>query len=160
MTVYVLELKDGRYYVGRTSNLEKRLQTHKAGWGSAWTKRYPMVKLLKTYEEETPFYEDMITKKLMHEYGINNVRGGSYSQVFLPRAQYDAIIIELRGASDKCFRCGGDHFVRDCMRDMTSDSSDEETLDYLAELTSRVASSAYRKATRALNWVWSSKTKK
>ena len=47
-SVYVLQLKEGKYYVGTTTNLKRRLKEHAAGRGRrAWTARYPPVGLLK-----------------------------------------------------------------------------------------------------------------
>ena len=36
--VYVLELQNGRVYVGKTTNVERRLSQHKNGTGSEFTK--------------------------------------------------------------------------------------------------------------------------
>ena len=49
-SVYVLQLKEGKYYVGTTTNLERRLKEHAAGHRRpAWTTVYPPVGLLKEY---------------------------------------------------------------------------------------------------------------
>ena len=41
--VYILKCCDKSYYVGSTSNMEKRLEKHNAGQGSTWTaKRLPV----------------------------------------------------------------------------------------------------------------------
>ena len=116
MIVYVLRLEKGNYYVGRTNNLDARLEAHKNGTGSAWTKKHRMIELFKTYEDDNPFYEDMVVKMMMNEHGIHKVRGGSYSQVSLPEDKILSIKNELYGASNKCFKCGGQHFVKDCIK--------------------------------------------
>ena len=71
-TVYVLELKpdsNGRkkYYVGKTDNVDKRLDAHKKGEGSAWTKRFPVERLVET---RTGASEDDVTIEYMKNYGI------------------------------------------------------------------------------------------
>ena len=38
--VYVLELEDQKYYVGKSSLKDERIQRHRNGYGSAWTKKY------------------------------------------------------------------------------------------------------------------------
>jgi predicted GIY-YIG superfamily endonuclease len=48
--VYILQCSDGSYYVGSTFNLEKRLEEHLLGAGSAYTRTRLPVKLL--YSEE------------------------------------------------------------------------------------------------------------
>jgi predicted GIY-YIG superfamily endonuclease len=39
-TVYVLQLEDGKYYVGKTADLPKRFKEHREGNGAAWTINY------------------------------------------------------------------------------------------------------------------------
>ena len=114
MVVYVLKLKNDNFYVGQTVNLERRLKEHILGFGSEWTKKHGNVSLFQTYENDDPFYEDMIVKKMMKQHGIHKVRGGSYSQIILPKEKIAMIENELRGASNLCFKCGGNHFVRSC----------------------------------------------
>lgn len=36
--IYTLQLEKNKYYVGKTTNLEKRLKEHFNGFGSEWTK--------------------------------------------------------------------------------------------------------------------------
>jgi predicted GIY-YIG superfamily endonuclease len=113
--IYVLGLQEGKYYVGKTNDITRRLQEHQSGSGCEWTKRYRMVKLLHSEQSSDPYDEDKITKKWMAEKGINNVRGGVYSQVVLPDEQIASINRELRGAEDKCLGCGRDgHMVKNC----------------------------------------------
>ncbi|NOY76954.1 MAG: GIY-YIG nuclease family protein [Calditrichaeota bacterium] len=47
--VYVLELGNGRRYVGQTNNLERRLAEHRSG-RSRFTRKYEVVRVL--YREE------------------------------------------------------------------------------------------------------------
>lgn len=49
---YILQVSDGRYYVGSTENLEKRLAEHQRGEGAMFTKAYLPVKLVYTEEHE------------------------------------------------------------------------------------------------------------
>lgn len=148
-TVYVLELRNNKYYVGRTSNLTKRLAYHQNGNGSAWTKKHGLVKLMQSIDVDSPFYEDMIVKTMMQKHGIENVRGGSYSQIWLSREQYTTLQREINGATDKCFRCGGNHFVKDC----SNENNDlgpfmKETID----IGWRIYSSGIRKTQRFINY--------
>ncbi len=48
--VYILHCADGSYYVGRTTNLERRLSEHQQGEGSEWTKRHLPVELVFSQE--------------------------------------------------------------------------------------------------------------
>jgi len=82
MVVYVLELKGGFYYIGKFS-----ISEIKAGCGSSWTVDHPPVsvveKIYRDAEYDDAFDEDEIVYKYMEKYGIDKVRGGSYSSAVL-----------------------------------------------------------------------------
>ena len=54
--VYILECANGQYYTGSTNNLEIRLNQHRAGEGSNFTKKHLPVKLV--YAEDFQCVED------------------------------------------------------------------------------------------------------
>jgi predicted GIY-YIG superfamily endonuclease len=113
--IYILRLEGGRYYVGKTDNLEKRKQQHINGTASAWTKKYKVVSVDKIIPNSSHFDEDKYTKEYMSKYGIDKVRGGSYTQINLDTAQREAIEREIIGAKDGCQQCGEKgHFIRYC----------------------------------------------
>ena len=80
LTIYILELEQGKYYVGSTTNLSARLLAHIEKSATEWTNKYGVVSLLITYLGDR-FDEDTYTKRYMEKYGIENVRGGSYSSI-------------------------------------------------------------------------------
>jgi predicted GIY-YIG superfamily endonuclease len=45
MHIYILELQDGNWYIGKTIDPEVRIATHQFGTGSAWTRMYPPVRV-------------------------------------------------------------------------------------------------------------------
>ena len=47
---YLLELSDSCWYVGKTSNLKRRLLRHFTGGGSAWTRKHPPIALAGLWE--------------------------------------------------------------------------------------------------------------
>lgn len=113
--VYVLKLKDGKYYVGESTNADSRIKAHFNGNGSAWTKRYGPVKVVERIQNCDAFEENNITKQYMLKYGIDNVRGGAYVQTQLDEAQKAAIIAEQRSVTGGCFRCGSStHWAANC----------------------------------------------
>lgn len=113
--LYVLQLEDGKYYVGKTKDLKRRVEEHAKGDGSEWTWMYRPVKVLESRPLKDEHDENNTTKDMMKKYGVENVRGGSYCQMELPKGYEAALQAEIRGAEDACFKCGGKgHFARDC----------------------------------------------
>ena len=113
--IYVLKLKNGNYYVGKSNNPERRFLEHISGSGSAWTRKYPPTSIKKIYEMKSPLDEDIRVKKLMLKHGIDSVRGGSYSSITLSDEQQRTLNREIWGATDKCLRCGrNNHWAEDC----------------------------------------------
>jgi predicted GIY-YIG superfamily endonuclease len=53
--VYVLELKDNKYYVGETNNFVRRILTHTLN-KIQWTKIYKPIKILELVSSNTTFY--------------------------------------------------------------------------------------------------------
>ncbi len=113
--LYVLELKNGKYYVGTTNNLQRRFQEHVDGTGSVWTRKYTPLGIERSVIVDGPLHEDRVTKELMLKHGIDNVRGGSYCRIDLDDGQYQSLTAELRSATGVCFKCGrSGHFAAQC----------------------------------------------
>ena len=115
MIIYVIQLFDDKFYIGRTNNLNRRLEEHKNGTGAEWTKKYTFIKLLKTVNTNDLFTEDKYVKMYMNKYGINNVRGGSYSNIKLNKEQENLLKKELNTINNNCYRCGrNSHYIKNC----------------------------------------------
>jgi hypothetical protein len=114
-----LACSEGKYYCGKTNNVEKRFGEHVRGIGSAWTRKYPPLplpsgllfkKLLTSLLDE-----DYEVEKLMEKYGIDNVRGGSYVTIKLALTDRNCLEKKLRHAREECFSCGKTgHYVNAC----------------------------------------------
>lgn len=115
-TIYVLHCKSDKYYVGSTNRpIEKRLEEHFANNGSEWTKLYTPINVVKVIPNSTQFDEDKYVKIYMEEFGIDNVRGGSYSQIILPEYKRKSLVDELCTAENKCFVCHQiGHYANKC----------------------------------------------
>ena len=82
-SVYVLSLRRGKYYVGKTDQAEDRIASHFNNEGSGWTAKYPPVKVVEIINNCDMYDEDKYTLKYMDMYGIDNVRGGSFVTIRL-----------------------------------------------------------------------------
>jgi hypothetical protein len=116
--VYALRLSGGRYYVGVTLDLERRLSEHLRGVGAAWTRRFvpsasaPLDAVLPC---RTPFDEDALTKAYMAVHGVDAVRGGSFVRLTLPAEQVAQLAHEIAVAKGGCLVCGQrGHWVARC----------------------------------------------
>ena len=78
--VYVLELEGGRYYVGWTECVMRRLDEHFTGEGSLWTKAHKPVAVLKVFKG-TREDEKQTTIRMVHEKGFDYVRGGPWCKL-------------------------------------------------------------------------------
>jgi predicted GIY-YIG superfamily endonuclease len=113
--LYVLQLENGKYYVGKSKDVMKRSQQHKTGNGSAWTGKYKPIKIVELRDLKDHHDENNTTKDYMKKYGIKNVRGGSYTQSDLPDDVEQLLQKEIIGNSDKCYKCNlGGHFANQC----------------------------------------------
>jgi hypothetical protein len=113
-TIYVLKLKNDKWYVGKTTNPASRIESHFKSNGCYWTRRFPPIQIQEQFIGDD-YDEDKYVLKYMHLYGIDNVRGGAYSQLKLSEESINSINARLIGVSDTCFKCGKKgHFIGNC----------------------------------------------
>ena len=113
--IYVLLLEQGKYYVGKTTNPEFRLEKHFNYGGSEWTIKYKPVQVLEIIRDCDDYDEDKYTRIYMDKFGIENVRGGSFCQIVLPKETV-AVLEKMKMTSqDKCYKCGQNgHLAKYC----------------------------------------------
>ena len=177
MNLYILKLKEGKYYIGTTNkDVTNRLQEHVSGRGSSWTRKYKVLKLEKTIENCDKYDEDKWTKIYMDRHGITNVRGGSYCEMNLKQESINSISREVNHANDRCLYCNQKgHFIRDCPKKMNisekiylknlnylnmsydyeSESDDEEyTIDEIEETFTRIKKEDGRYEFNGETYIW------
>ncbi len=114
-TIYVLELQSSKYYIGKTNNVNKRFSEHMNDNNCAFTTKYKPIKIIDTFTTNDPLDEDKITKKYMMKYGIEHVRGGSYTKLELDDWMIKSLNHEFISANDICYNCNQPgHFAKDC----------------------------------------------
>jgi len=119
----VLELDNNKFYIGKSSDPVKRYKQHSEGNGSSWTKKYRPKRILEVRLITSEHDENNLTKDYMKKYGIDNVRGGSYTQITLTDETMSNLKHEILGNSDKCYKCQKyGHFAKNC----TDEEEEEE----------------------------------
>ena len=136
--IYVLKLRNDSYYVCRTPDIELYLRENKldnmhnsVNLTNVETAVDAMdisdivkdatdvendvheINVVESYLYTSPFDEDYIVKKLMSNYGITNVRGGSYRAPDLTLCQILNIQSELLYAQGTHISCNGNTDMKD-----------------------------------------------
>lgn len=115
MYIYVLQCQSNKWYIGKSVDFTNRFIEHVTKNGSAWTIKYPPIEIFDVKPLSSKFDEDNLTMEYMDKYGIDNVRGGAYVQVYLPDVQRNEIERKLSSANDTCFNCKQTgHMINKC----------------------------------------------
>ena len=118
-SVYVLELEDGRVYVGSSKNVPRRLSQHTAGSGAAYTRLYKptgvQLPRLGNIEGDGDAAERDETLRYMMIRGIPFVRGWKFARVDMPPEEFNEAEANIRELFDLCRKCGyKGHFCTHC----------------------------------------------
>jgi predicted GIY-YIG superfamily endonuclease len=125
-TIYILELEGGNYYVGKSENIDSRINDHFTGRGSIWTKAHTPIKVLEKRSETSIHDEENITLEMMYKYGIEKVRGGSYCKKSLSAADLSGIRTRLDSIYDLCYHCHkSGHITKACPKETKGKGKDD-----------------------------------
>lgn len=117
--VYVYQCRRGigsapKYYVGTTTNFSRRHAEHIGGTGCEFTKQFPNLTCISV-QLGGPDVEMQIVLKYMSDHGIDNVRGGPWSQLTISPEEQARIMTQLQSIADVCYICGrAGHFASAC----------------------------------------------
>ena len=121
--VYVLQLEQARWYVGKTTtgNLAARVQQHRYGQGAKFPKRYKPLNLdviISSYhddEQSAALEETNKTLNLMDIYGIDMVRGAQWTRMDISKETRVEIERYINHLKSRCFECNkSGHFAAEC----------------------------------------------
>jgi hypothetical protein len=128
--IYVLQLQNDKYYVGKTINPHFRIETHFTNNGSEWTKLYKPIKLVELVPNCDHYDEDKYTYKYMDMFGIDNVRGGSYSTPVLDNCTINHLVKISNSVNNRCYTCGQyGHYANKCDSSNTSNTSNTNIIN-------------------------------
>jgi hypothetical protein len=75
--VYLLKLVEGKYYVGWTGDIRRRIEEHFDDRGARWTRLYPPLEVLLIKIGSTGL-ETEVASRCRQYWGAANVRGGPW----------------------------------------------------------------------------------
>ena len=129
--IYVLQLKEGKWYIGMTEDVAESYRYHRDGKGPDWTKEYPPVKIKEVLKNVNRSIDiTQITRSYMDRYGVKNVRGGVYCDKIIDESTSKQIRQEQWTRSGNCERCGRKGHTDDsCKFTETVDGEPIETME-------------------------------
>lgn len=114
--IYVLQLVNGYWYIGKSERPILRVLNHfHNDKTTAWIGMHGVERVNKVFESSGDFDEDVCVLEYMKKYGIDKVRGGSFSQIFLDEHARHFIERLIRSTEDRCYECGEiGHYCATC----------------------------------------------
>lgn len=142
--IYVLKLENDKYYVGKTNNPIFRVNEHFNSNGCNWTKKYKPLEVIEFIPDCDDYDEDKYTKIYMDKFGIDNVRGASYTSIYLDENTKKLLIKSSYNTNNKCFNCGStEHFCKECPNKKNYESSEESSFNSSEESSYDTSEDSY-----------------
>lgn len=81
--IYVAQLEHGKFYVGASDDPVKAVVELGEGLGTVWTQIHRPLRILEQHRFKKAEELDKYVKLAMRKYGVENVRGGSWTSLRL-----------------------------------------------------------------------------
>lgn len=84
--IYTIKCENNCYYVGQTTNPDRRLKQHQSGKGAWFTRQNKPIEMIDKIPigvmttSQAMEWENKITAQLIKQHGLHNVRGGAFIQ--------------------------------------------------------------------------------
>ena len=129
-TVYALELENYRFYIGRTKTQEFDVNTILDRPNIEWTIKNKPLRVMEIIKNCDELEENKCVIKYMNFYGIDFVRGGSFSDMILSDNTITYIVNVIMGSNYNCYRCREKgHIMKFCPHEMSkSDTKETEII--------------------------------
>lgn len=121
-SIYKLNLEKGKKYIGKTTNVDNRMNQHFSGNGAKVTRKFKPIDG-KIVDEVPGFLSDRAeqeyTEKYIIKHGYNNVRGGKYTN--------SKTLSSNQNQRITCFRCGKNgHYANKCFSNENYQNHDDD----------------------------------
>ena len=125
--VYVLQYANGMFYVGKSSNIDRRIGEHASGMVACtaeWGVPTEVPTVTPPLDTDHESWERNETLELMKLNGISKVRGWMYTSQDLTEDAEESIVSQLCEKYDCCRLCGSSgHFISACPKQNRTRSS-------------------------------------
>ena len=120
--VIVICLDNNKKFLALSKQKQFALEYHFNKNDYEFTKENRPLYIEKVIQINNIFDLDKYVKYYMYKYGIDNIRGGSYTNNILSEEIKQVIQIEFWTIENKCSNCGGDHHIKDCCLKIKNDN--------------------------------------
>ena len=125
-SIYKLNLESGKKYIGKTTDIDRRMNQHFSGNGSQVTKKFKPIDG-EIVAEVNGFFSDKTeqkhTDKNIKKYGYENVRGGKY-------VNSKTLHESNKKKTLTCFKCGKvGHYANQCYSQNNYSYNDDYLID-------------------------------
>lgn len=135
--IFILLLEKKKFYIGSCRNPHNDIKPYFNNFGPDWVKKYRPIKIVEIIHPCDIFDVDKHTKRYMAKYGVNNVRGGTYSNLKLTKQDHNHIDKEIFNALGMCMYCGSEyHFSYNCQYNTFSSQVQNIITSFKMKLTS------------------------